>query len=182
MNFKEFLATLSAAAPKSLSEAKLLLGQAASHFTTLLADFDAKVAAHAADQQALSEARATLATVQVDLASATGRVTELTSELAAVHTGALATLASAGITVEKFDPEAIKAAAAARAEILGHELLAARGMKPLPEAIKQPVEVEAKLSTDAEIMTAYEAMPLGAPERADFYKKHEAAIWRAWQK
>lgn len=177
MNFKEFLATLSAALPKSLSEAKLLLGQASTHFTALLADFDAKVAAHAADQQALTEARATLATVQAELTTATVRVTELTSEIAAVHTGALATLASAGITADKFDADSIKAAAAARAETLGHELLAARGMKPLPEVVNSG-EVEAKLSTDAEILAAYEAMPAG-PVRLAFLDKHKAAIWAA---
>lgn len=181
MNPKDFLATLSSALPKSLSDAKALLTQAAAQFTTLLAEVDAKAAAHAADLQALSDARATLATVQAELTTATGRVNELTSEIAAVHTGALATLASAGITAEKFDADSIKAAAAARAAALGHELLAARGIKPLPEQLKPAGEVEAKLSTDAEVLTAYEAMPAG-PERIAFYSKHQDAIWRAFKK
>lgn len=182
---KDFLAILSAATPKSLSEAKLLLGQAASHFTTLLADFDAKVAAHAADQQALSEARATLATIQVDLASANGRVTELTSELASAHTGAIAALASAGIKVEKFEADSIKAAASARAEALGHELLAARGLKPLPEAVAAPEAAtggKVDLSSPEKLLAHYETLALGSPERAAFFKANEQAIWAAWSK
>jgi hypothetical protein len=182
---KDFLAILSAATPKSLSEAKLLLGQAASHFTTFLAEFDAKVAAHAADLQALSEARASLATMQVDLASANGRVTELTSELAAVHTGALSALASAGIAAEKFDADSIKAAASKRAEALGHELLAARGLKPLPEAINATAEAtgsKVDISSPEKLLAHYESLAIGTTERADFFKANEQAIWAAWSK
>lgn len=182
MNLSEILAKLGSATVKTLADAKAYLAEAGDGLTVAAAQIgeletklssvntqlSESIAAHGKTSEELATVRADLATAQEDAATAV--------------TGTIATLAQAGIKVDKLDPESLKSAIHARAEAIGHELLAARGMKPLPEAIKQPGEIEAKLSTDAEIMAAYEALPLNDPGRADFYKQHEAAIWRAWQK
>lgn len=178
MNFRDLIATLSAALPKSLADAKALIAQSASALTAAVAELDTKIAALATAEQATATANAALATAQASLATVTTDLQAAIERANTAETGVLSVLKSAGLTVEKLDPAAIKAAVSTRAETIGHELLAARGMKPLPEAIKSS-EVEAKLQTDDEIAAAYLEMKPGSPESIAFLEKHQAAIWRA---
>jgi hypothetical protein len=180
MNFAEFLAKLGSAANKTLTDAKALLVECATHLTAAVARIGEVEAANTAFQSEITTLRASLLAAEASVTTLTGEKNSLTEQLAAQSAGVISVLATAGIKVEKLDPDAIKSAANARAETLGHELLAARGMKPLPEQLKPADEVEEKndLSSDAKILAAYEAMPTG-PERVAFLTKHEQAIWRA---
>lgn len=178
MNFSELLTKLGNTAVTTLAAAKSALAEAVAGLTAAVAqigELETKlssvntqlaesIAAHGKTSEELATVRADLATAQEQAGTAVS--------------GTISILAQAGIKVDKLEPEALKTAAHARAEALGHELLAARGMKPLPEEVKKSGEVEAKLSTDKEILGAYEAMPAG-PERIAYLEKHEKAIWAA---
>lgn len=179
MNFSEILAKLGSATVKTLTEAKALLVEAHAAFAALVTDFEAKAAALVTAEQELSRLNATVTELN-------GKVAELTANLAVESeradtavAGTISVLGSAGIVVSKLEVSELKAAASARAEALGHELLAARGIKPLPEQLKPASEVVgANLSTDEGILAAYLEMPAG-PDRIAFLQKHNAAIWRA---
>lgn len=171
MKFTELLAKLGATTAKTLNEARELLTEA----TAGLAAAVEQIATLTSQASASEQARSAL---ESQLTMANGKITELTTELASVQTGVIAQLAAVGIKVEKLEPEPLKAALAARIESEAQVLLAARGIKPLPEQIKPSGEIDAALSTDAAILAQYESMPPGE-ERVAFLTKHEAAIWRA---
>ncbi len=182
MNFKEILEKLGACAVKTLTEAKALIAEAHTSFVALVADYEAKSSALVTAQQEITTLNATVAELN-------GKVTDLAASLATeterantAVTGTITVLGSAGIKVTKLEPAELKAAATTRAEALGHELLAARGIKPLPEQLKAADEaIEANLSTDAGKLEAYLSMPAG-PDRVAFLEKHKDAIWRAQTK
>ncbi len=178
MNFKEILEKLGASAVKTLTDAKALLSEATAALATCFADLESKSAALVTANEEIARLNATVTELN-------GKVTELSANLAAeterantTVTGTITVLGSAGITVTKLETAQIKSAAQKHAEEISHNLLAARGIKPLPEVLKNPAEIEANLSTDEGILDAYLAMPAG-PERIAFLEKHEAAIWRA---
>jgi hypothetical protein len=183
MNFTEFLAKLGSAVTKTLTDAKALLTEAHTMLAAAVAEIEAKASALSVAEASLITARAELATANANLVTANASITELTEKAATIETGTLAILKSAGLAVEKLDKEAITTATKKRAEALGHELLAARGIKPLPEQLNDALDTvaTADLSTDEKILAAYDALPLGTPAREQFFAKHEAAIWRAWK-
>lgn len=118
--------------------------------------------------------------IEASLNSANNLVTELKTELAGVQTGVIAQLAAVGVKVDKLEPEPLKAALKSRIEGEAQCLLAARGIKPLPESLKPAEEaVAANLSTDAGILAAYLEHKPGSPESIAFSEKHRDALWRA---
>lgn len=178
MDFRAFLATLSAALPKSLSDAKQILSDAAVALTAAIAELDLKITALSQAERDLATARADLEARKGELATATQTIETLRGEVASVNATAMSALSAAGIKAEKFEVESIKAAAAARAETLSHELLAARGLKPLPENVKESGSApDAALTTDEAIFAKYDSMPIGNA-RQDFLAQHRDAIWR----
>jgi uncharacterized phage infection (PIP) family protein YhgE len=180
MNFKELLEKLGASAVKTLTDAKALLAEAHTAFSALVLDFEAKATALVTAQEQITALNATVAELN-------GKVQELTASLATeterantAVTGTIQVLGSAGIVVTKLEVGEIKQAATARAEAIGHELLAARGIKPLPEQLKPADEaLDANLSTDAGILAAYMELKPGSPESIAFSEKHRDALWRA---
>lgn len=183
MNFSELLTKLGNTAVTTLASAKSTLAEAVAGLTAAVAQIGELETKLSSVNTQLSESSAAhgktseeLATVKADLATAQ-------EQAATAVTGTIAILAQAGIKVEKLDADSLKAAASARAEALGQELLAARGSKPLPEAINSS-EAEAKvdISTPEKLLAHYESLALGTPERAAFFKANEQAIWAAWSK
>lgn len=170
MNFSEFLAKLGSAAVKTLTDAKLLLGEASTQFASAIehiAALDVKIEAFSNKINSLES----------DLTAAISEKDEAVAALAARDSVIVATLSEAGVKVEKFEPAALKAALSTRIESEAQTLLAARGMKPLPEQLKSP-ELEAKLETDAQVEEAYLALKPGTAESIAFVEKHREALWR----
>jgi uncharacterized protein YoxC len=179
MNFKELLEKLGATAVKTLTEAKALIAEAHASFVTLVADYEAKSSALVTAQQEIATLNATVTEINGKVADLSANLASATEQANSAIAGTITVLGSAGIVVTNLEAGEIKKAVCARAEAIGHELLAARGIKPLPEQLKSADEVlEANLSTDAGKLEAYLAMPAG-PERVAFLEKHNAAIWRA---
>lgn len=176
MDFRAFLATLSAVLPKSLSDAKQILSDAAVALTAAIAELDLKITALSQAEKDLASARADLEARKGELATATQTIETLRGEVASVNATAMSALSAAGIKAEKFEVESIKAAASARAESLSHELLAARGLKPLPETLKEDGAPGAPTG-DAAIYDKWESMAVG-PVRWEYYDKNKDAIWR----
>jgi uncharacterized phage infection (PIP) family protein YhgE len=182
MNFQEILAKLGVAAASTLTDARALLLEATTALGTAASELTAAQATITTLQESVTALNLSLDAAKQEMATHAADLSAAQETAATAVTSTLSALAAAGLKVEKLEPDAIKAAAHARAEALGHELLAARGIKPLPEQIKAAGDVvEAHLSSDDGILTAYEAMPTG-PARVEFYAKHEAAIWRAFKK
>lgn len=125
----------------------------------------------------LAEAVKARAELDATLATLTAAKDEAVAALAARDSVIVATLSEAGVKVEKFEPAALKAALSTRIESEAQTLLAARGMKPLPEQLKSP-ELEAKLETDAQVEEAYLALKPGTAESIAFVEKHREALWR----
>lgn len=117
--------------------------------------------------------------LKAELATANTAKTEAVTALAARDTTLTATLAEVGVKVAKLDGPTIKAALTARIESEAQVLLAARGIKPLPEKIKDGTQIDAKLETDEQIATAYMALPHGTAESVAFLEKYKDAIWRS---
>lgn len=175
MTLAELAAKISAPV-KNLSDARTLLAEAAAAVAASEARLVELDAHRVTDQATIAELQGKVDTSATALAASVVQVEEISAQLATVQSGTLEALASAGIKCEKLDPALIKAATLGRAESISHELLAARGMKPLAEIITAAGEVEAPLTTPAQIVAAYEAMPAG-PERTAFLARHEQAIW-----
>lgn len=109
---------------------------------------------------------------------ATSHATALTTAATAKDTELLGYLASVGIRVAKFDKTTVEAGLKAHAEARGQELLAARGIKPLPEKLADPAEATATLTTDAQIAEAYLKLKTGSAESIAFVEQHREALWR----
>ncbi len=182
MNFKEVLEKLGACAVKTLTDAKALVAEAHGALLACFQDLEAKSAALVTANEEIARLNATVTELN-------GKVTDLSANLAAeterantAVTGTITVLGSAGITVTKLETAEIKSAAKKHAEEISHNLLAARGIKPLPEVLKDPATLEANLSTDEGILAAYLALKPGTPESIAFSEKHSAALWRAQSK
>lgn len=179
MNFAEIIETLRSASAKTLTEAKALLSRAADALA-------ASVGQLAEANTALETARQQLSAKAEELTAAQSRITELTASLNAAQetaatavSGVIAQLAAAGVKVDKLEPEPLQAALKARIEGEAQTLLAARGIKPLPEQLRSAADPAAgSPSSDAQILATYEKMPAG-PERIAFLEKHKDTIWRA---
>lgn len=181
MTIQETIAKLAGAPVKTLTDARAALAESVAGLTAAAAQIGELEARALAAELKLSDESAKLATSAADLVSVNAKLTESTEAFSAVTTMTISALSDAGLKVEKLDADSIKSAAKSRAEAMGHELLAARGIKPLPEQIKVGENSAAAPLTDSEILAAYEAMPVG-PARVSFLAKHEAAIWRAFSK
>lgn len=181
MNFQEILAKFGSATIKTLGDARSALAEVMAGLTAAAAQVTELEARAVAAETKLAEESAKCVQAAADLIAANGKVTDLSNDLATVTSGTISALAGAGIVVEKLDADTIKAAAKTRAEAMGHELLAARGIKPLPVQVSEDANATGKPATDAEILAAYEAMPAGQA-RLDFLSKNQEAIWRAHSK
>ena len=127
----------------------------------------------------LAEANVAKSDLDAKLVEATAAKTVAETALAARDKDLIAVLSSAGVKVEKFDAPAIKAALDSRISTEAQAFLATRGIKPVAEVIAKSGEIDASLSTDEQIVTAYLALPHGSPESITFLDKHRDAIWRA---
>lgn len=128
----------------------------------------------------LAEANAAKGDVEAKLAEASAAKTVAEAALAARDTSIIATLATAGVKVEKFEPVSLKAALDSRISTEAQSFLAARGIKPLPDVIKKTgEEIDAALSTDEQKVSAYLKLAHGSAESIAFLDKHKDAIWRA---
>lgn len=181
MNFTEILARLGSVTVKTLSDARAMLAESVAALSAAVADLQAKSEALVSAQSELVQIKATHEQVVSELASVKQDLAAATERAAVAEGGTLAVLAESGIKIAKLEAPALKSALASRIEGEAQTLLAARGIKPLPEKLNSGAEIEANLSSEAQILAAYEAMPAG-PERIAFYSKHEAAIWRAFNK
>ncbi len=130
----------------------------------------------------LAEANTAKGDLEAKLSEACAAKITAEAALASRDSSLIATLATAGVKVEKIDAVAIKTAMDSKISTEAQAFLAQRGIKPVPEVIKKPDAIEAQLTTDEQKVAAYLAMPHGSAESVAFLKKHEDAIWRAHSK
>jgi len=133
----------------------------------------------AAHKTALDSVTAKLTEAEAGLTAATKSKDEAVSALAARDAELTATLAASGVKVDKIDADTIKAALAAKISSEAQSFLAARGMKPLPEQVKESEAASKKPVTDDEIAAAYLALKAGSNESISFLEEHRDAIWRS---
>lgn len=201
MKFSAFLASITSATFNTLAQGRDLIAQAVAQFQAIGALFaSASLDADellAGGPDSLKQKIEALNATAVDAAIA-AKITELgtahgitiaalKTEHAAVILATinekqaefLACFEAIGVKLDKYEVSAARAALHARAETLSHELLAARGMKPLPEQIKASDEqAETNPQSDEQLAAAYLAMKPGSPESIAFAEKHSEALWR----
>lgn len=178
MNISEILAKLSTATVKTLADARAFLAEAINGLSAAVDQL--KIAA-----EEVATLKAAIVAKDADLAAAQLNINELAAKLSTAEeqaatavSGTISVLSSSGIKVDKLEPEPLKAALKARVESEAQTLLAARGIKPLPEEPRATTDLaEPALNTDAAILAKYESMPAG-PERIAFLDQHRDAIWR----
>jgi len=200
MKFSAFLASLTAATFNTLAQGRDLVAQAVAQFQAIGALFTAasldadELLAGGPDSlkqkiEALNQAAVTSAIeakaadlAAVHAAAIDGLKTEhlaaMTKAIQTKESEALNCFEDVGVKLEKYDPAAARAGLQARAETLSHELLAARGMKPLPEKIAEPAAAASAPQTDEQIAAAYLEMKPGSAESIAFAEEHSEALWR----
>ena len=204
MKFKEIISAVGLS-PKTLDAAKSAIATAqpaldsvAALFTAANLDIDALLGAgpdalkthlSTAHQTALDGVKAELSVANeakgvLDAALTEAKTAKATAEAAlAARDGVItSTLAEAGIKVEKLEAATIKTALKSRIESEAQTLLAARGIKPLPEKLSNGTEINANLETDEQVAEAYLQMKPGSAESVAFVEKHKEALWRIQSK
>lgn len=180
-------------APKNLNEAreiiepaKATLDSVAALFTAAGLDLDALLAAGPDSLKAhldgLSAKDAELAASQASVMDLTAKLlnaSKARDEFSATATATAELLSTIGLKLEaSVKPEEVKPAFEKHVSLRAAELLAKTGTPPVANVIEGEAKPEAVL-TDADHLAAYEALPFGSKERADYSAKHFNAIQRA---
>lgn len=177
-------------APKNLNEAreiiepaKATLDSVAALFAAAGLDLDTMLAAGPDSLKAHLDG---LSAKDAELATAQASVTDLTAKLETANNEATvakeaAAAASNVFSVIGFQPEAgtdIKPAFEKHVSLRAAELLAKTGTPPLANVIAPEGKQDVVL-TDDDHLAAYEALPFGSKERAEYSTKHYNALVRA---